>query len=329
MIRKHDFKTYEEAVEEAQALLLNSRREEAKLTTTEHRRKDDRGEYLPFSYIEDEETGATAYISPVPEGYYTLTFLSGDEAKEENRTYPFRAVDKERIPFLMALHTPLFKPTKEIKPDEALTPEGVKAIYAFFGNDGEELPFTPIDEIKNLSIEEAFEEWEGDNGEIELGSLLLRPYPQELTERTGVQIKKASDYAKALEKLLSVKMSKEQTKEAKEGFIFYASELLLRYAIYEFFRTEDYNHLKEVLAASKTFFLPEQWEEGFKLFYCYRNFVNKEKIGIEEYVIAKYLSKHSYNIAGSQARLKEIADYTNTPLPLMGRANKIKNNYDF
>ena len=102
MIKKRGFKTYEEAVKEAEALLWKNRDGE-ELTTIEHTRKDNEGEPLPFAYIEDKETGATAYISSIfKEQGYNLIFLSGDEAKASNRTYPFRDVDKESIPFLMA-----------------------------------------------------------------------------------------------------------------------------------------------------------------------------------------------------------------------------------
>ena len=334
MIRKRGFRTYEEAAKEAQALLWKNRENEGELTTIEHTRKDSEGKLLPFAYIEDKETGATAFISSInKENGYNLTFLSGEEAKESNRTYPFRSVAKESIPFLMALHTLIFKPTKEITPDEALTPEGLRAIYAFFGydtqNDSIDEAFTPIAEIKDLSIDEAFELWEDEDGTQEIGGLLIRPFPQELTERTGIAVNTPSDYAKALAKLMGVKMSREQAKQAKESFLFYASETFLRYAIYEFFRTEDYNHLKGVLSHFANFALPEKWEQGFTLFYGYRNVIAKEQITTEEYVIAKYLSKWNADIVNEQSRIKEVAEYTGTPLSLMGRASKIKHIWDF
>lgn len=323
MIRKIGLNTYKDAVREAEALLWESRdKSRDKQTTTEHTRKG----VIPFSYIEDEATGATAYIySLFPTESYGLTFLTADEAKPENRTLPYRDLPKETLDFLMVIRTPIFKPVREIIPDEALSPDGVKAIYALFGD---YLPFTPIAEVTDFDLGTAFEYWEDKEGKEEVGSLLLRPYPQELTERTGIAIKKPSDYAKALAKAMGVKMDKEQAKRAAESYSFFAAETLLRYAIYEFFRTENYNRLKEVLSSFAKFALPENWEKNSTLYeVCYR----EQKVTAEEYVIAKYLSNWQAYMVGyrSLIRLKEVAEYTGTPLGLMSRANQIERIFDF
>ena len=320
MIRKIGLNTYKDAVREAEALLWESRdKSRDKQTTTEHTRKG----VIPFSYIEDEATGATVYIySLFPTESYGLTFLTADEAKPENRTLPYRDLPKETLDFLMVIRTPIFKPVREIIPDEALSPDGVKAIYALFGD---YLPFTPIAEVTDFDLGTAFEYWESKE---EVGSLLLRPYPQELTERTGIAIKKPSDYAKALAKAMGVKMDKEQAKRAAESYSFFAAETLLRYAIYEFFRTEKYNRLKEILSSFAKFALPENWEENSTLSWsCYR----EQKVTAEEYVIAKYLSNWQAYMVGSRSliRLKEVAEYTGTPLGLMSRANQIERIFDF
>ena len=335
MIKKRGFKTYEEAVKEAEALLWKNRDGE-ELTTIEHTRKDNEGEPLPFAYIEDKETGATAYISSIfKEQGYNLIFLSGDEAKASNRTYPFRDVPKESIPFLMAIHTPIFKPTKEITPDEALSREGLRTIYNFFGEGDEDIVagsgFLTKEEVEAqaYTIETAFEEWEKEDGTIVISSLLCLPLPKVLTELTGVKVKTPSDYAKGISKLLKAELTEEQERCAKSTFLFFASEALLRYAIYEFFRTEDYSHLKEVLSSFRKFHLSPKWEEEFTLYYGYRNIMDKELFTTEEYVIAKYLSKWNAEIIGKPNRLKDIAEYTGTPLSLMGKAYKIKHIWDF
>ena len=335
MIRKRGFRTYEEAAKEAQALLWKNRESEGELTTIEHTRKDREGKLIPFSYIEDKETGATAYISSIfTEQEYSITYLSGDEAKDSNRTYPFRDVDKEAIPFLLAIHTPIFKPTKEITPDEALTPDGLTAIFAFFGEDREGAAtgggFLTKEEVEAqaYTIETAFEYWE-EKGSVEVGSLLCLPFPKALTELTGVKVKTPSDYAKGISKLLKAELTEEQEAHVKSTFLFFASEALLRYAIYEFFRTEDYSHLKKVLSSFRKFYLSPKWEEEFTLYYGYRNIGDRELFTTEEYVIAKYLSKWNANIVGNPNRLKDIADYTGTPLNLMGKAYKIKHIWDF
>lgn len=327
MIVKRGHKDYEEAVKEATALLWKYRENREQLTTLERSRFDENKKRLPFAYAEDKETGATAYIYSFDEAQgYALTFLTGEEANEDNRTYPFRGVSKEAIPFLMALRTPIFRPVREIKPDEALTPDGLKVIYTFFGADEEEATFIfgfkTKEEIEFIgyTLETAFDEE---------GSLLCLPFPQALTQLTGVKVKTPSDYAKGISKLLKAELSEEQEKDVKSTFLFYSSEALLRYAIYEFFRTESYSHLKEVLTAFKNFYLPKKWEEEFTLYYGYRNFIGGELFTTEEYVLAKYLSKWNANIVGRQIRLKDVAEYTGTPLDLISKAYKIRHIYDF
>lgn len=192
MIREHGYRSYEEAAKRAEALLWEDRQDRERLTTLEHTRKDrDTGKRLPFAYIEDSDTGATAFIYSLdPEGSsYSLTYLSGEEAKEENRTYPYRDTPKERIPFLMALRTPIFKPVREISPEEALTPDGLRAIYSFFGE--ERSGFLTADEVEAeaYTSETAFEYWEGEDGATEVGALLCLPLPQDLQQLTGVKVK--------------------------------------------------------------------------------------------------------------------------------------------
>lgn len=330
MIRKYGFKTYEEAVKEATALLWEARSGDS-METTEYKRIDKEGKPIPFLYIEDKHTGATAYLYSFSEEHgYNLTFLSEEEAKPENRTLPYRDVPKKAIAFLMALNTPIFKPTKEVTTNEALTPDGLYTIYSFFGiGKEEELPFTHLASVTDFSLDKAFEYWEDEYGKVEIGALLIRPYPQELTAKTGIAIKDPADYAKALSESMSVKLNEEQTQAAKESFSFYASEALLRYAIYEFFRTENYSHLKEILSNFSLFALPKNWEDDFTLYYGYRNLANKEQSTTEISVLAKYLSNYNANIVGSPIRLKEIAAHTGTPLAILSKANMIKHIWDF
>ena len=332
MIREHGYRSYEEAAKRAEALLWEGRQDRERLTTLEHTRKDrDTGKRLPFAYIEDSDTGATAFIYSLdPEGSsYSLTYLSGEEAKEENRTYPYRDTPKERIPFLMALRTPIFKPVREISPEEALTPDGLRAIYSFFGEERSGFLTAEEVEAEAYTLETAFEYWEGEDGATEVGALLCLPLPQDLQQLTGVKVKAASDYAKGIAKLLGGQLSEEQEREAIGTFLFHASEALLRYAIYEFFRTEDYSHLKGVLSCYGNFYLPKNWEEGFPIYYGYRSELNRQHFTTEEYVLAKYLSKWNATITDLQSRIREVAEYTGTPLSLMSKANKVRHIWDF
>lgn len=337
MIRENGYRTYEEAAKRAEALLWENRSKGGELTTQEYTRKDSEGNRLPFAYIEDSETGATAYIYSLDpeERAYSLTFLSGEEAKEERRTYPYRETPKESIPFLMALRTPIFKPDRGISPDEALTPDGLRTIYAFFGEEATEAKyysgFLTKEEVEAeaYTLGTAFEYWEEEDGTTETGALLCLPFPQDLQQLTGVKIKKASDYAKGIAKLLGGQLSEEQEREAISTFLFHSSEALLRYAIYEFFRTEDYSHLKEVLSCYENFYLPKNWEEGFTMYHGYRNEADRQHFTTEEYVLAKYLSKWNATIVGQQSRIIDVAKYTGTPIALMSKANKVRHIWDF
>ena len=329
MIRKYGYRTYEEAVEAANALLWEHRKGNG-LTTEEHSRTDRDGGRLPLAYIEDKDTGATVYLSSLPYGglEYDLTFLSGEEAKESNRAYPFREVPKDSVPFLMAVRAPIFKPVREVKPEEALTPDGLREIRSYFGY-GEDIGlvdgFLTKEQTEEgaYTIDTAFEVWEDEDGETELGSLLCRPLPQDLQELTGVRVKTPSDYARGIGKLLGAQLSKEQRKAAIDTFLFYASEAFLMYAIYEFTRTEDYGHLKAVLSCYGKFYLPDKWEEGFSIYRCYGG------ITTEIYVLARYFSKWHTNLIAVQPQLKEVAEYTGTPLPLMLRAYRTTRINDF
>lgn len=326
MIIRYGYKTHEEAEMEAKALLWKYRSGK-ELSIKEHSRLDENGKSMPLTFIEDKETGATAYIYSFEENNgYNITFLTGEEANEDNRTYPYRGVSREAIPFLIAIRTPMFKPVREIKPNEALTPDGLKEINFFFGVKEEGLSeyggFLTEEETasKGYTIESAFDED---------GALICLPLPQVLTKLTGEEIMEPSDYAKGISVLLKAKLSEEQEKNAKGCFVFYTSYTFLRYAIYEFFRTENYNHLKEILTAYRLFYLPDKWEEEFPLYYGYANIAKGEHFSTEEYVLGKYLSKWNANIVGRQTRLKDVAEYTGAPLSLMNKAYRIIRIYDF
>lgn len=318
MIVRCGYKTYEEAATDARALLWEYRGEDALTTTEEHTRKDDKGDILPISYIEDKATGATAYIYSLWDGdSFEITFLTGEEASENNRTYPCRGISKDAILFLIALGSLIFKPVKEINPDEVFTPDGMKEIGSFFGEEGETAYVDFITEAevarRGYTIETAFGE--------DYNELLCLPLPKVLTKLTGAKVKNASDYVRGISLLLKAELSEEQKKEVEESFLFNASFLFLRYATYEFFRTEDYNHLTEVLTTYKSFYLPKNWAERF---ICLRRDDTIRHISAEEYVLYHYLSKRGASLVGKQIRLKDVAEFTNTPLSLMNRVYRIK-----
>ena len=320
MILRRGYNGYDEAIEAANALLWEHRRKDSdSLTTKEHRRTDKQGQALPIAHIVDEDTGTTAYVYSIfKEGEYDVALLSGSETKEEGRTYPFRSVPNDRLPFLLALRTLIFKPTQRIEPEDVLTPEGLRTIDALtdYGETYTDRAFSTIEELGDFSIDEAFDEWE--DGEADL---LLRPFPYELSERTGRAISSPKDYSEAIGTLLGAQLTEEQLRGAERSYLFYASETLLKYALYEFMRTEDYSRLKEVLDYYPLFLLPDGWEE-----YSYTPLY---KTTAAEYVLALYLSKREAAMIGAQTRIKDIAAYTSTPLSLMGRAYRLPRIMDF
>lgn len=317
---KDGYKSYEEAREAATALLWENRdRSEAQLTTHEYTSKNREGERLPFAYIEDDSTGATAYLYSYGDDGYGFAFLTG----KEGIIHPFRDVKKDLLPYILAIRTPIFKPTEEIKPEEALTPEGLSRVNAFLGheNDSVVASFVPMASIGDTSLDEAFETYYNEDGNLDFMTLRLRPIPQELSERTGVAIETPEDYAEAIERLIGESLNADQREEARKTYLFCASDALLKYALYEFFRTEDYNRLREVLKAYPLFLLSDGWEEEVTFDYT----LSKKGVTAEEFVLARYLSKTAASLVGVQERAKEIAEYTNAPLRLMMRAYAIKN----
>lgn len=320
MIIRHGYKTQKEAEEAATMLLWNDREQPGEMETTKEVRKDKDGKDVLFYGLEDTATGATAYISSYDDGEFNILFLSKDEANEDNRTYPFRGVPKWKLPFLMAVgvRTPLFKPTEYITPVAAQRYKGMVKLYSFFG-EGENTGYRPYKELEGkINIDTAFDMWEDGYTDFHLTIL-----PSELSDITGLDIKEASDYAKAIGSLLKAKLSKEQIKAVEDSYNFNNSDIFLRYAIYEFFRTEKYDRLKEVLAQYREFGLPEDWEKTSIL-----DLRDKEETA-ERYVLARYLSRRNAEMAQIDESLKEIASYTGTPLPLLLRAYEHKDIYDF
>lgn len=317
---KYGFKTYEEAAKEARALVSETgKKSGSPIRETVIGLDEDTKD---FSYIENEETGATAYIGTIDGEEYKLTFIPGEICKEDNKTFPYRGVSKRNLPFLMYLGTPVYKPIKEINPDEAFTLQGMRDIYSFLGLGYE--PFIKREEWGEYDKENAFEYW----GDEDIGSLLFRPFPSDVEEETGIKVGDPSDYTRGIAKILKTEFSEEEKRQAEETFLYYTAEALLMYAIYEFLRTESYDRLSFVLSQYGEFYLPEKWERDFLMFYEYRRNYNKD-FSAEEYVLAKYISKWHSDIIKLQVRMREISEFTGAPLPILARAFRIKRIFDF
>ncbi len=333
MIFEHANKTFEEALERAEELLWEDRTPGATEQNLSTLRKvgRDTNEPLPFGYVEDEDTGAMACLVAFGEERQNICYLTAKEADPKNRTYIFNGVLKYSLPVLAALRVNFFRPVEAIPLDEAFTPQGVKKVNAFYGYDGYgdlidkaqllEGKFTLATAFyyfgEEISQEEIVEL--ENNGEDIDRELACNPFPCILEEVTGLKVKNATDYAKALAKYLGAKFTKGQIEFIKGVYNFCAADMLLRYATYEFFRTEDYNRLKEVVGEYQAFGLPKDWAAK----HAPLNFISPNGISsttAEEYVLAKYCGARGAEIVGGKNNLREIANYTHTPLKVIMKA---------
>ena len=275
-----------------------------------------------YSIITDEETGAKVLYFHVPttkEDYYRVVYFAPEEWGRY--TKPFKNLPEETLYIAILLNACFVKPVKGLSPDEALTATFVRDLNAYFGV--EEWTYTTKEEYtaKVTSIEDAFkvedeeieanpQEWEED---YEHNIVFLGSAPVSLlSELSGVKIKNVQDYKKALKKYLNVStFDKRQERAIDWSLNFELRDTFVKWLIYEFMRTEDYNHLKECLKEFKKFLLPKDWAKD-----CV--YLNVEP---EEYVISKYLSKDALSLL-QRDQLRAIAKETNTPLSLILKASK-------
>lgn len=285
-----------------------------------------KGEEL-YSIITDEETGAKVLFFHVPttkEDYYRVVYFAPEEWGRY--TIPFKNLPEESLFIPVVLNACFVKPVKPLSPDEALTASFAKAIDQYFEN--VETPYTKEDYLsKGYSLSTAFEV---EDDEVEENpkkykeeykrNLIFTAYasPSILTELSGVRIKSRTDYAKALKKSLNAPtLDERQERAVEESLNFELGDLFLKWLIYEFLRTEDYNHLKECLKEYKKFLLPKEWAKSLI-------YLNVEP---EEYVISKYLSRDAIRLL-QRDQLRDLSTATNTPLSLILKASK-RNIWDF
>lgn len=324
MIRKYGYASLDEAKEAANKLFWEYRDTTKESLKTMHETQTDRnGEDLGVSYEVDKDTGATAcyFRMPNEEETYRLTFLTAEEADPKNRLYTCRSVKQEMLPFISSvLNRQVFRPVTPIAIAEAMTKKSREVINTYFGDSDDGLFTTTQQDIEERTYtkEDAIEEWENEDGTPDY-EVVFSPTPELLTELTGVKVKKASDYSKGIAKLLGTSLTKEESKAFEKHYLFNLSFMFLQYATYEFNRTEDYTHLKDIIGKAKAFGLPNDWVEKHSI--C-------RGIPPEEYIVARYLNTDPSFMVGS-LNVKEIAEYTGTPLPVIYRAKRTKYTFEF
>lgn len=303
MIRKN-YNTFKEAKDAAESLFLAERGNptEYELHTKERTITYKDGHTSPNCTIEDVDTGAMAYLYQYWDmGEYTLTFLTYEERKEDNRTYPFRDVtpDQELL-MLIPLQISYLKPVKPVTIDELKTKEGRDALSRYYAYDLV-FDFYPYEELKAVAtVDTAFD---GD-------CLLFAPLPEDVAQLTGVEIKTAKDYAKGIGILLKADLTQEQTDIVESYYDFNISYLFELYAYYEFARTENYAHLQEILAQYGKMGLP-------------RPIQGLSDKDVEKEVLARYLNPRVASAIGAKVSVRDISKFTGAPMAKVSEANKI------
>lgn len=324
MRKEYDFSTREEAVDAASATFHRWHSEQPPTQTYNlmERTLSNKDGSIAIHYVEDETSGARAYILPNIGYGYSVAYLSSDEVEEANRTFPFRESREDIIPFAVMLSIIFYKPTTEIPLSEATSLDSANRIEKFF----EEAEWQSREKVlsESKSVADCFyiedEEVEGNKEEwpeewernIVYSAEIHRSI---LEEETGVKITSSATYIKALSKWLNTTLDSRQKRAVKSYYDFTQPYLFLRYALYEFLRSESYPHLRELLSHYADFGLSEKWEAKY---------FPKSRKGVasaEEYVIGKYLGGMGREYLGNN-RLRDIAEFTETPYPLILMASR-------
>ena len=311
MIRKDGHETERAAQREALSLLTRYRYKEGyrseEIETETNRTLCPDGTIRPY-IIKDRETGALTAVNRIrvsKEGdeEFSVIFMAPEEADEANRTYPFRDILEDRIPFILAMRVQFFKPLIPITADEALTAEAKEHLNGFF---------VPMFDINEMGTEE---ELDGLTKELAVSDYKnVYPYPETVEKATGETIKSVDDYVRLFPKFLDVELSKEETDIVRSSFLYKAAEQLKEWIVYEFFRTESYSHLRKTAAQAKKLLSPYEEDE---------NVTSVLGSGIDEavsYAIYKYLGKDA-NFTRPEHSIADIAEYIEAPVAAVYKAN--------
>lgn len=106
----------------------------------------------------------------------------------------------------------------------------------------------------------------------------------------------------------------------RASFEYYMIDRFLKYALYEFLRTEDYAHLCSILSSYAQFGLSEGWENRSLLLKGLSSLGDVERVS-EMYILGCYLYKNSKHVA--EKSHKDISAFTGIPMDLIERALNI------
>lgn len=291
------------------------------------------------------------YHYPNDHTEYRITLLSVEETDPYNYTLPFRNLSETKLPIFARMGILFSKPTTPISIEEAQTPEGQRKIREYISNsilsgywdyeiDEEKYINRTLkkEDLFRVEDEEAEENPEEYPETYENNLILLEnPSPSFLSRITGKKINSAKSYLSAFEMILGTKLDHRERKAVVSTFNFTNPEILLDYATYEFIRTENYPHLKEILSRYSDFGLPYKWEKESILLYDsfrenprYKSLKGFEGLVLkgtyrtpEEYVISRYLKNEWSNLLSSIS-LKDLSRDTGTPISVLSKAVNFK-----
>lgn len=254
-----------------------------------------------YSLIRNEETKAVVYYFPLVGGTtYRVAYFSPEEWGRY--TFPFEGVSP------MLLYNVLFYHAAFIKPSKPLPAESVGSTYfhrtleEYFG---EEKVGNTEEELRKLtSIEEAFVY--ADEKDEDTLTFIAWASPEVYAKVTGVEVHDMESFLTAVKKHFNVTAIEEKKEQLiKAIFLLLQQQLFLRWASYEFARTEDYSTLQECIRESKRFLTP---------------------IGTNAQiaVLAKYIAYDALHAIGRSDRLRDISEVTKVPFKLLMEASKVK-----
>lgn len=275
---------------------------------------------------------------------FHASIFSADELSPVNFILPFRNITEKQIAVVSTLLNVRFsKPRRALSIGEAMSEEGARILSSYIHphttksnrdtapdfwdfTDSrhygvKSIPKGELFQVEDEEIEQNPDEYEGRDDNI---VFTASPSPSILAEATGAKIETAAQYLKAIEKSVDAPLDRREKRAVISSYHITAEHLFLSYAIYEFFRTEDYSHLQEILSNAADFGLSEDWER-YSTFLSDFDRKTRKRIRhtANEYVVASYLQHDKSDLIGTIS-YRELSSLTGIPKSLVYRAADLK-----
>lgn len=289
-----------------------------------------------------EKVGGRAYIYKLDlneKTSYLVVALRPEEYDPANYTLPFRNLNEKGLIVMARYRVRFFKPTRPLSLDEVRTPEGELFLHKYFSGEKDDFPYWNYDytqeqikggidkgELFSPHPDPEIEDYPDEADEDWLNNMVLcKPIaPSILSEATGIKIDSSKDYLRAIQKVVSAPLDKRERLATRAQYNIHAKDLLLDYALYEFFRTESYDHLTEIFSHFADFGLSENWYKGETRLTEYNSETKElEPVSPVEYILSLYIREEISSMIGGGLSFKELSQATGTPLSVIYRASKL------